>query len=76
MVDFINGHLDILDMNKFMNDVLEYRVNNYKNCQDKIKELLGSNLRSAFVNILQLSHNQKPDYKFIKLILSDSKEGE
>lgn len=52
VIDFINDQLDTLDMNKFLGDVLDYRINSYRQCQEQIKVLLGPNLRSAYLNVI------------------------
>jgi hypothetical protein len=41
VIDYINANMDNLDINRFIDDVIEFRVKNTKECQAQIRDLLG-----------------------------------
>lgn len=72
VVEYINANLDHIDISKFIDDVLEYRIKNFKESQEQIKELLGERLQSAYIYTTGLVYNQKPDYKLLKLLIAQT----
>jgi hypothetical protein len=63
-------------MSRFLNEVLKFRQENMKYCHERIKSLLPSSMASAFQYIVQLSHESKPDYQLIKLLMTFNPEDE
>jgi serine/threonine protein kinase len=76
VVEYINANLDVIDINKFIDDVLQFRIKNFKECKDQTKELLGEKLQSAYIYVTELVHNQKPDYKLLKLLMAQTEADE
>ena len=76
VVEYINANLDSIDINKFIDDVLQFRIKNSKECELQTKELLGEKLQSAYIYVTALLHNKKPDYKLLKLLMAQTEVDE
>ena len=59
-------------MSRFLAEVLNYRRENQRYCHERIKGQLKGSMRTAFTYILQLGHEEKPDYQLIKLYMASS----
>jgi hypothetical protein len=75
-IEFVNQHINSFHMPSFLSEVLKFRVENKKECHERIIELLPENVRPAFQYIVQLKHDSKPDYGLIKLWLAYDRDDE
>jgi len=67
IIEFINLNIDNFHMSKFLNKVLQYRIEKREECHVRIKDMLPMSMRNAFQYTMQLNHEDKPDYNLIKL---------
>ena len=76
VIKFINQNIENFHMSQFCSEVLQFRRENIEHCHKEINNLLPQSMKSAFKYIIQMKHEDKPDYNLIKLWLAFSEEDE
>jgi serine/threonine protein kinase len=67
IIEFINMNIDNFHMSRFLSRVLKYRQEKKEQCHERIKSLLPMSMSNAFQYIINMAHEDKPNYGLLKI---------
>ena len=76
VIDYVNRCINSDDSQSILGRIQQFRKENQTSLFREIKEMLPGSLKSALAYIIQLGHDEKPNYDLIKLFFTSTIEEE